>query len=126
MQLAIDSLSWIFLISGSLFCILGGVGMNRLPDFYSRMHGAGMTDSLGAGLILLGLSLQSGVSLVTVKLITIWVFLYLTSPASTHALARAAYAAGLDIDADDGRDEAEDGADPKPIRPAGAKRALSD
>lgn len=95
MDSLIDTLSWICLAGGSLFCLIGGIGLIRLPDFFSRMHGAGLTDTLGAGLILGGLVLQAGISLNAAKLVFILFFLLLTSPTSTHLLARAALAAGL-------------------------------
>lgn len=98
MSALFDALSWALLIAGSSFCLLGGVGLLRFRDFYSRIHAASMTDSLGAPLILLGLMVQAGVSLVSIKLLTVWVFLWLTSPASSHALAKAAYAAGIKVE----------------------------
>ena len=82
--------SWLCLLLGSFFCLSGGVGILRFPDFYTRMHASGVTDTLGAGLILLGLMLQAGWSLVLVKLILILLFILLTSPTSNHALAKAA------------------------------------
>jgi len=91
-----DLLSWICLITGSFFCIVGGIGLVRLPDFYSRMHGSGITDTLGAGLVLVGLMIQGGLTLVTVKLIMILVLLLLTSPTATHAIAKAAFTAGVE------------------------------
>jgi len=94
-----------FLILGALFAVIGAVGVLRLPDFFSRMHGAGITDTLGAGLILTGLMLYSGLSLVTVKLVMILFLLWITSPTSTHALAKAALASGLEPElADHGGD----------------------
>lgn len=91
----LDLISWTCLLGGAFFCLVGGVGLLRLPDFYSRMHGGSMTDTLGAGLILIGLMFQAGLSLVTVKLVMLLFFLLLTSPTSTHALAKSAYDAGL-------------------------------
>ncbi len=90
-----EILVWILLMSGSLFAIVGGIGLVRLPDLFSRMHGAGITDTLGAGLILLGLMLHSGATLVTFKLGAVLFFLFVTSPTATHALARSALAEGL-------------------------------
>ena len=87
--------SWVCLIAGSLFCIIGGIGLLRLPDFFSRTHGAGITDTLGAALVLIGLMFQAGLTLVTVKLVMILVILWLTSPTSTHAIAKAAILSGL-------------------------------
>ena len=95
MSLVADVASWLLLSAGAAFVVIGSIGLLRLPDFYSRLHPAGLTDTLGAGLMLLGLAAQSGASLVTVKLIIIIVLLWLTSPTSTHATARAALAAGL-------------------------------
>jgi multicomponent Na+:H+ antiporter subunit G len=93
--LALDIASWACLVGGSIFALIGAIGIVRLPDVYSRMHGAGMIDTLGAALILLGLMLQSGHWLVTVKLILIGVFLFFTSPTTTFALARAGLNAGV-------------------------------
>ena len=88
----VDAVSWLLLLGGSFFLIVGAVGLVRLPDFYARMHGAGVTDTGGAGLILLGLMVQGGLTLVTVKLFLILVFLWFTSPAACHALAKASLA----------------------------------
>jgi multicomponent Na+:H+ antiporter subunit G len=90
-----EALVWILLVSGSLFAIIGGIGLIRLPDVFARMHGSGVTDTLGAGLILAGLILHSGANLVTFKLGAVLFFLFLTSPTATHALARSALAEGL-------------------------------
>ena len=90
-----EILVWVLLLSGSLFAIIGGIGLIRLPDLFARMHGSGVTDTLGAGLILAGLMLHSGATLVTFKLGAVLFFLFLTSPTATHALARSALAAGL-------------------------------
>ena len=86
----IDVLSWICLLAGSFFVLVGGVGLLRLPDFFTRLHAAGITDTMGAGLILLGLVLQSGLGLVTIKLFLFLGFLIFTSPTATYALAKAA------------------------------------
>ena len=83
------------LLTGSVFAMIGGLGLLRLPDFFSRIHGAGITDTMGAGLILTGLLFQAGVSLVGVKVVMILLLLWITGPASTHALAKSALASGL-------------------------------
>lgn len=92
---ALDIASWVFLIAGALLAVVGGIGMLRLPDFFTRMHAASVTDTGGMLLILLGLALQAGWSLVTAKLALIALFLLFTSPTATHALANAALSAGL-------------------------------
>ena len=94
MALFLEILSWGLLIIGSMMLIIGGIGMVRLPDVFSRMHGAGIIDTMGACTILLGLTFQAGLSIVTLKLVLIIVFIVVTSPTATHALARAALHSG--------------------------------
>jgi multicomponent Na+:H+ antiporter subunit G len=86
--------------------VVGAIGLLRFPDFYCRTHAAGITDTMGAGLVLVGLCFVAGPTLVTVKLVTILCFLWLTSPASTHALAKAAYSRGVRVDRPDGGERA--------------------
>lgn len=95
MNLFISSASWICLVLGGIFCIVGAIGLLRMPDFYTRMHAASVIETLGAGLILLGLMLQAGLTLVTVKLLMLVVLILFVSPTATHALARAAMVRGL-------------------------------
>lgn len=95
MSAVLDLASWALLVTGGLFCIVGAVGLLRMPDFYTRMHAASVIDTLGAGLMLLGLMLQAPGWLVLAKLAAIALLLFFTSPASTHALARAALARGV-------------------------------
>jgi len=92
----INAGSWILIVIGSGFCVIGALGLLRMPDFFTRMHAASLIDTLGAWLLLLGMMLQAGFSLVTVKLIFIVLLLFFTSPTATHALARAARARGLE------------------------------
>ena len=96
MNMAIEFASWLCLVAGGLFCIVGGIGLMRMPDFFTRMHAASVTETLGAGLILIGLMLQSGWSLVSVKLLIVGLLIFFTSPTATHALAKAAFARGLE------------------------------
>ncbi len=96
-----DTLSWFLIVVGSCFCIIAGVGVLRLPDYFSRIHAAGILDSLGAGALILGLMLQSGMTLVTLKLLTILAVLMITGPTATHALARAALIGGLTPELDE-------------------------
>jgi multicomponent Na+:H+ antiporter subunit G len=77
------------------FCLVGAVGLLRMPDFYTRMHAASVLETLGAGLMLLGLLLQAGLTLVAVKLLMIGLLIFFASPTASHALARAALSRGL-------------------------------
>ena len=95
MELALDILSWICLLGGTAFVLIGGIGVLRLPDLYTRMHAAGLTDTMGTLLILLGLMVQAGFSLATVKLALILIFLLFTSPTASYALANTAMSAGV-------------------------------
>jgi multicomponent Na+:H+ antiporter subunit G len=88
-------LSWACLVAGGLFCVVGALGMLRMPDFYTRMHAASVIETLGAALILIGLLLQAGFTLVAVKLLFVGVLIFFASPTATHALARAAMGRGL-------------------------------
>ena len=81
--------------AGTLLAVTGSVGLVRLPDFFTRLHGAGVTDTAGTGLIAAGLMLIAGWSLVSLKLGLIVVFVFLTGPVATHALAKAAVHGGL-------------------------------
>ena len=101
MSMIVDLASWILLVAGGLFCIVGAIGLLRMPDFYTRLHAASVTETLGAGLILLGLMLQAGWSLIAAKLVIIGLLIFFTSPAATHALARAALGRGLQPMLDD-------------------------
>jgi multicomponent Na+:H+ antiporter subunit G len=95
MELLADIASGILIAAGAILSLIGALGILRLPDVFARMHGAGMIDTGGAGLILAGLMIQGGFSLVTLKLALILVFLLYTSPTTTHALARASLHGGL-------------------------------
>jgi len=90
MDTIIDICSAILLLSGSLFVVIGGVGMLRLPDFYTRLHAAGITDTAGAGLIMIGLLLQAGFGLIGIKLALMFLLIFVASPTASHALAKSA------------------------------------
>jgi multicomponent Na+:H+ antiporter subunit G len=82
-------------LAGSLLCLVGTVGVLRFPDIYTRLHAASITDTSGAALVLIGMMLLSPGWLVISKLFAICVFLFLTSPTASHALANAAHTAGI-------------------------------
>ncbi len=94
----LEAATAVLLVTGGLFCVVGGIGLHRFADFYQRTHAASVTDTAGAGLMLLGLMLQGGVSMVTLKLILVLAFLLFTSPAIAHALVKAAHGHGLALE----------------------------
>ena len=79
------------LLLGSFLCLSGGVGILRFPDFYTRMHAVGVTDTLAAAMILIGLMLQNPEGLVLLKLLLILLMTIFISPVASHALAKAAF-----------------------------------
>lgn len=95
MELILDVLSWILLIGGAFFGITGATGTLRFPDFYTRVHAGSVSDTLCALMIIAGLVLQAGFTLITVKLIMMLAFLWYTSSAASHALIRAAHHMGV-------------------------------
>lgn len=106
MDIAIDILSWIMLAAGGAFVFIGGLGALRMPNLYTRMHAASLTDTMAAVLIIGGIMLQAGATLATIKLAAILLFLLLTGPTASNALASAAILSGL---------QPEEG----PVRPGG-------
>lgn len=95
MSILLDVISWVLLLLGGFFCITAGLGLLRMPDFFTRAHAASILDSMGAGLILLGLALQAPNYLVALKLLFIFFFLLITSLAAIHALALTVNVAGI-------------------------------
>ena len=84
-----------FLFMGCFLAVTGGIGVLRMPDFYTRLHPAGKSDTLAQIAILTGLAIYSGFTLVSAKLILIMLFLLFTTPTATHAVAKAAHLSGI-------------------------------
>ena len=94
LETVLDVFSWILLTTGGLFVLIGGIGVLRMPDLYTRMHAASVTDSIAPILIISGIILQAGLTLATVKLVAILLFLLMTGPTASNALASAALLSG--------------------------------
>ncbi|MFT5594520.1 MAG: multicomponent Na+:H+ antiporter subunit G [Oceanicoccus sp.] len=94
-MIALDIVSSILLIAGVFFGVSGAVGLFKFPDFFTRVHAASVTDSISAILIIGGLLLQTSFDLNTGKLLFILIFLMITSPTASHALAKSARHGGL-------------------------------
>ncbi len=84
-----------FVFSGCFFIVVASIGIVRLPDFYTRVHPAGKADTLGQIMVLIGLMVYEGLSLISVKLLFIIIFILIANPTATHALVKSAYISGL-------------------------------
>lgn len=91
----LDALSWILIVAGSAFVLVGAIGMLRMPDLFSRMQAVSIIETAGAGLMLIGFMLQAGFSLVTLKLFFILGLIFYIGPVISHALAQAALHEGV-------------------------------
>lgn len=94
-HLLVEIVQWALMLAGSFFLVVGAFGVARMPDVFTRIHAASVSDTLGAGCLILGMCLESGLSLVTVKLLVILILFFFTSPLATHALSRAALVVGV-------------------------------
>ena len=95
METLFEILSWVLILSGSFFSVVAAALIVRFPDFWARLHAVSISDSAGVILLLAGMALQAGWTLITVKLVIIGLFLFITGPTSTHAAASAALVSGL-------------------------------
>lgn len=93
--LLLDVLSGGLMLSGAFFVVVGGIGVLRMPTLYTRMHASSLTDTMATLALFSGMMIQTGLTLATVKLFAIMVFLLLTGPTATYALANAAHMAGF-------------------------------
>ena len=93
--LILNVLAIIIIICGLFFMVVGALGLLRLPDFYTRAHASGKCDTLGEGLMLLGFILYEGATLISLKLLLLILFLYISSPTAVHALVNVAYSRGV-------------------------------
>lgn len=90
-----ELLAGLFLALGGFFVLVGGVGMLRMPDLYTRMHAASVTETMGTLLIMIGLMIVAGWTLASFKLFAILLFLLFTGPVAAYALANTALIAGV-------------------------------
>jgi multicomponent Na+:H+ antiporter subunit G len=90
MAMLIDIASGALIAAGCFFILVGAIGLVRMPDLYTRSHGTSIIDTVGAGFLIIGLMLQAGWSLVTLKLLFVLAISFFTLPVITHALTRAA------------------------------------
>ncbi|MEM8837953.1 MAG: monovalent cation/H(+) antiporter subunit G [Pseudomonadota bacterium] len=127
-----DLISWVMICAGSFFLVVGAIGLVRMPDVFTRMHAVSVAETLGVGLLLGGLMIQAGLTLVTFKLALLFFLIFFTSPVASHSIARAAMADGVkpilsgpEIDARTGRLLPAGEKDPKIVTPIDAGEAES-
>lgn len=111
MTLVQNILTIVLLVSGTFFLTVSSIGLIRLPDFYTRAHAMGKSDTLGILLTLAGLAIYNGLELTTVKLIIVILFVLIANPTATHTIARAALRFGLSPwtrDVTSGKEQEED------------------
>lgn len=94
-DLALHIVSWILVVGGGIVCLIGAIGMHRMPDLFTRMHATSVIDGLGAAMLLIGMALQLGFTLGALKLLIVLALLFFTSPIAAHALARGALHRGV-------------------------------
>lgn len=92
-----EGLSQVLLLLGTVFMLLGAIGMVRMPDVLTRMHSSTKSSTLGVGLIMLGVALHFGEFSIGVRAIAIIVFMFSTAPVAAHMIARAAYLSGVPL-----------------------------
>ena len=80
---------------GLFFIAVAALGLLRMPDFYTRVHAVSKSDTLGVALVLTGLALHDGATLVSLKLMLILVFIAMANPIGAHVLTRSALQSGL-------------------------------
>jgi multicomponent Na+:H+ antiporter subunit G len=95
MTLLVEIASWVLMLLGSFFTLVGAFGLVRMPEVFTRMHAASVTDTLGVGFLLTGMCLQAGLGLVTLKLVFLLALFFFTGPVVTHALAQACLHEGI-------------------------------
>lgn len=93
--LAWNEIIAVILLVGSLFFFLASaIGMIRLPDFYSRLHASGNSETMGLMLACLGLVFYEGPTLTAIKIVIIFLLVFLANPIGTHILGKAALKSG--------------------------------
>ncbi|MFQ9935321.1 MAG: monovalent cation/H(+) antiporter subunit G [Phascolarctobacterium faecium] len=89
-----EFLAGLFLAGGAFFLLASAIGMLRLPDFYCRLHASGNSETLGVMLSFMGLVIYEGLTLTSLKMIMIFLLIFLGNPIGTHILSKAAYKSG--------------------------------
>lgn len=89
-----EFIAGLFLAGGAFFLLASAIGMLCLPDFYCRLHASGNSETLGVMLSFMGLVIYEGLTLTSLKMIMIFLLIFLGNPIGTHILSKAAYKSG--------------------------------
>mgnify|MGYP003532791211 FL=1 len=84
----------LFILGGSIFFVGSAIGMLRLPDFYSRIHASGNSETLGCMLSFIGLIIYEGLTITSLKMALVFTIVFLANPIGSHILGKAAYKSG--------------------------------
>ena len=84
----------LFVLSGSVFFVGSAIGMLRLPDFYTRIHASGNSETLGCMLSFIGLMIYEGPTITALKMAIVFTIVFLANPIGSHILGKAAYKSG--------------------------------
>lgn len=98
-------LTSLVVLVGAGFTLVAALGLNRLPDVYSRMHAASKAGTVGSGLMLLAVGIHAGDLSVLVRALAGFFFFVLTAPVSAHLLAMAVHKMGYPLASQSVRDE---------------------
>jgi len=91
MEIVLNIIILLFLISGLFFFFVGVVGLLRMPNVFTRMHATTKCDTMGAGLVFAGLIMWQGATFISANILLILIFVWLTNPTAAHAIAKTAY-----------------------------------
>lgn len=95
LRIVLDVYTVLMLIGGLFFLAAGTIGLIRLPDLFTRMHATSKCDTMGIGMVLLGIVPRLSNLADVTKILSILVFLWVISPTTAHTVARAARAHGV-------------------------------
>jgi multicomponent Na+:H+ antiporter subunit G len=90
-EIILNILIVFFLVTGLFFYFVGVLGLLRMPDVFTRMHATTKCDTMGAGLVFTGLMIWQGMNFVSLNILVVLVFIWLTNPTAAHAIAKSAY-----------------------------------
>jgi len=92
-----DMIGYILITIGILFDLFGCIGLVRFPDVYNRLQAATKCVTLGTIFLLTGVAVIRGWDPISAKAIICAVFILVTSPTAAHAIAKGAYASGVEL-----------------------------